>query len=94
MVWLMQAGEYIGFLDDDDFFIDDDALEKLYDTASKNDANMATGNIKLVNAKENFPHSIIWIIIPLMMLFLQKCMGFHGPFTNAFSKGNFWMKTI
>ena len=48
------SGEYIGFLDADDFFIDDDALEKLYDAASKNDANMATGNIKLVNAKGEF----------------------------------------
>ena len=38
-------GDYIGFLDADDYFIDDDALERLYDIASKNDANMATGNI-------------------------------------------------
>lgn len=47
-------GEYIAFLDADDFFIDDDALEKLYDVASKNDADMATGNIKLVNAQGKF----------------------------------------
>lgn len=38
-------GDYIGFLDADDYFIDDDALERLYDVASKNDANMVTGNI-------------------------------------------------
>ena len=38
-------GDYIGFLDADDYFIDDDALERLYDVAEKNDANMVTGNI-------------------------------------------------
>lgn len=38
-------GEYIGFLDADDYFIDENALERLYETASLNDANMATGNI-------------------------------------------------
>ncbi len=38
-------GEYIGFLDADDYFIDDDALERLYEVANLNDANMASGNI-------------------------------------------------
>lgn len=39
-------GEYIAFLDADDFFIDDDALEKMYDLAVLNDAKMVTANIK------------------------------------------------
>ena len=38
-------GEYIGFLDADDYFIDNDALERLYATAVSNNANMVTGNI-------------------------------------------------
>ena len=38
-------GEYIGFLDADDYFIDDDALERLYEVAVLNNANMVTGNI-------------------------------------------------
>jgi len=38
-------GDYIGFLDADDYFIDDDALERLYCAASLNDATMVTGNI-------------------------------------------------
>ena len=42
-------GQYIGFLDADDFFIDEDTLEKLYDVAVKKDALMVSGNIKLVN---------------------------------------------
>lgn len=45
-------GEYIGFLDADDFFIDDDALEKLYFAASENNADMVSGNIKLVNEND------------------------------------------
>ena len=47
-------GEYIGFLDADDFFIDDDALEKLYDVAKQNDALMVSGNIKLVDDDGNY----------------------------------------
>ena len=41
----LAEGEYIGYLDADDYFIDNDALERLYNTAVSNDANMATGNI-------------------------------------------------
>ena len=39
-------GEYIAFLDADDFFIDNDALEKMYNLAKLNDANMVTANIR------------------------------------------------
>ena len=47
-------GEYIGFLDADDYFISEDALDKLYEVASKHDADMVTGNIKLVDENGNF----------------------------------------
>ena len=47
-------GEYIGFLDADDFFIDTDALKRLYDVAKFNNANMVSGNIKLVDGDRNF----------------------------------------
>ena len=39
-------GEYIAFLDADDFFIDEDALEKMYELAKLNNAKMVTANIK------------------------------------------------
>lgn len=42
-------GEYIGFLDADDYFISNLALEKLYESGINNDALMVSGNIKLVN---------------------------------------------
>ena len=39
-------GDYIAFLDVDDFFMDYDALEKMYDIAFKENANMVSANIK------------------------------------------------
>ena len=51
---LNSTGEYIGFLDADDFFIDEQSLEKLYNIAKINDANMVSGNIKLVDGENNF----------------------------------------
>lgn len=41
----LAEGDYIGFLDADDFFIDKTALEQLYETAISNDATMVTGNM-------------------------------------------------
>ena len=38
-------GEYIGFLDADDYFEDNDALERMYNIAHKNNANMVSANI-------------------------------------------------
>ena len=41
-------GKYIAFLDADDIFIDDDALEKMYFYGSKNDADIVCGNLKRI----------------------------------------------
>lgn len=48
------SGEYIGFLDADDIFVDNNALNELYEVAIKNNADMVSGNIKLVNDKDEF----------------------------------------
>ena len=48
------TGDYIGFLDADDIFVDNNALEQLYDVAIKNNADMVSGNIKLINDKDEF----------------------------------------
>lgn len=42
-------GEYIAFLDSDDIFLDKNALEKLYATAKKNDADVVCGNLRWIN---------------------------------------------
>lgn len=41
-------GEYIAFLDADDVFIDEDALEKMYFYGVKNDADIVCGNLKRI----------------------------------------------
>ena len=48
------TGQYIGFLDADDYFISDDALEKLFEVADKNNADFVSGNIKLVDENGNY----------------------------------------
>ena len=42
------TGEYIAFLDADDIYVDDDALERMYNYAKENDADMVAGNLKFV----------------------------------------------
>jgi len=44
----MATGEYLGFVDSDDY-VDTDFYEKLYETAKKNNADMARGNLELVD---------------------------------------------
>ena len=39
-------GEYIGFIDADDIFVDADSLELLYKKAVENDADIVSGNLK------------------------------------------------
>ena len=40
------SGEYIGFLDADDIFVDKDALEKMYELGHIHDADMVAGNLE------------------------------------------------
>lgn len=42
------SGEYIAFLDADDIYVDDDALEKMYEYGVENDAEIVAGNLKFV----------------------------------------------
>jgi len=43
------SGEYIAFLDSDDIFLDEEALEKMYSVAKENDADIVCGNLKWIN---------------------------------------------
>lgn len=42
------SGEYVAFLDADDIYVDNDALEKMYEYAVENNADMVAGNLKFV----------------------------------------------
>lgn len=54
-------GEYIAFLDVDDIFVDNDALEKMYDSAVNNDADIVSANLVRVSnedeIEENFNYA-------------------------------------
>jgi glycosyltransferase involved in cell wall biosynthesis len=54
-------GEYVAFLDADDIFVDEDALEKMYNYGAKNNADMIGGNLLRVNnddeLEENFNYA-------------------------------------
>jgi len=42
-------GEYISFIDSDDFILDDTCYEKMYKFASKNGANLVSANLRLID---------------------------------------------
>lgn len=42
-------GEYIAFLDSDDIYLDNDALEKMYTSGKSNDFNLICANLKRIN---------------------------------------------
>ena len=52
-------GEYIGFLDADDIYINRQSLEIMFDAAKKHDANMISANLKFLTQERNLisnPH--------------------------------------
>ena len=52
-------GEYIGFLDADDIYINRQSLEIMFDAAKKHDANMISANLKFLTPERNLisnPH--------------------------------------
>ncbi|WP_458453923.1 glycosyltransferase family 2 protein [Methanobrevibacter sp.] len=46
----MAQGEYVGFLDGDDIFIDENALETMYEYGKANDASIVSGNLKFLTS--------------------------------------------
>ncbi len=52
-------GEYIGFLDADDIYIDSKSLEMMFNAAKENDADMVSANLKFLTQKREIvsnPH--------------------------------------
>ena len=52
-------GEYIGFLDADDIYINRQSLEIMFDAAKKHDASMISANLKFLTPERNLisnPH--------------------------------------
>lgn len=50
-------GEYIAFLDADDFYVDDNALEIMYDVAKSSNSDMVSANLTSVDQSRNVLNS-------------------------------------
>lgn len=50
------TGEYIAFLDSDDIFIDNTALEQMYDVAIKDNTSMISANLKVLDLNVQYNH--------------------------------------
>lgn len=54
-------GEYIVFLDSDDFFLDSDALGKMYRAAKKNNSKIVGGHIEILRTNGMFDKAIKYV---------------------------------
>lgn len=86
------TGEYLAFLDADDIFIDKDTLEKLYDVAHNNDANMVSGNIKIWNVDGSYSDFIYLKYYDKEEIILPEDYGIPFSFTKALFKREFLLK--
>ena len=53
-------GEYIAFLDADDEFLDADALERMYNASSINNADMISANLQFINENDEIVNNIFY----------------------------------
>ena len=77
------TGEYIGFVDSDDF-IDAEFYEKLYNKAVDENADVAKGNIKTYNPKTGLSQTEQWL--DLNNLIKRNKAYFYFTFTTAIYK--------
>ena len=54
------TGEYIAFLDADDEFLDADALERMYNASSINNADMISANLQFINENDEIVDNIFY----------------------------------
>lgn len=82
-------GEYFAFLDSDDMFMDNDCLEKLYNVAKKNNANMVAGNLKIWNEDGTFTPFKYLKYFTKEEIILPENYGVPFSFTKAIFKRKF-----
>ncbi len=83
------TGEYVAFLDGDDFFIDDNALEVLYNEAILHDANMVSGNLMVTRGDGVFT-KFKWLkYYEKKEVILPEDYGSPFSFTKAIFKTEF-----
>ena len=88
-------GEYIAFLNPSDCFVAEDALNRLYDVASLNDADVVTGNSfqKTVNSDEIFPFDNVTFFTESKVI-LPEEYGLPLNFYKSIYKSTFLRKNI
>ena len=85
----VSKGKYLAFLDSDDIFMDEDALERLYDVATKNDANMVSGNLNIMNVDGSFTPIKFLKYYDKEEVILPEDYGIPFSFTKAIFKREF-----
>ena len=81
------SGRYIAFLNSNDFYINENSLRDLYDIANENDADMVSGNLKLIrNAKKLVPYSKLEVYDELGKISPEEYGIPFGIYKNIFKK--------
>ena len=83
------VGEYLAFLDSDDIFIEVDALERLYQVAHENDANMVSGNLIIWDGDKDFVPIKFMKYYDKEEIILPEDYGIPFSFTKAIFKRKF-----
>ena len=83
------TGEYFAFLDSDDIFVEDDALEKLYKVAKEKSANLVAGNLIILNVDGSFSDFTLLKYYDKYEEILPENYGSPYSFTKAIFKRDF-----
>ena len=82
-------GQYLAFIDSDDIFMENDALERLFEVAKKNNANMVSGNLTIWNGKKKFVPITFLKYYEEEEVILPENYGVPFSFTKAIFKREF-----
>ena len=81
------SGQYIAFLNSNDFYVNENSLDSLYNIANENNADMVSGNLKLIKAtKKLVPYSKLDVYDELGMISPEEYGIPFGIYKNIFKK--------
>lgn len=82
-------GDYFAFLDSDDIFMSEDVLEKLYDVAINNNADMVSGNLFIWDGEDKLKPITFLKYYDTEEIILPENYGVPFSFTKAIFKKEF-----
>lgn len=86
------TGDYIAFLDVNDYFMKYNSLEKLYGVAIENDADMVSGNMKIINPDNEIINFDELEIFNMKKTIFPKDYGMPKAFNKNIFKRSFLIK--